>query len=58
MGADGRNSGESERKLEGGDSEKPQLPPPVHAAKASDGGLHPAVYIAYVFKNCGTEEKD
>lgn len=51
MGANGRNSGESDRKLEGGDSETPQLPPPVQATKASEGGLHPAVYIAYVTKS-------
>jgi hypothetical protein len=48
MGADGRNSGEQERKLEGGASEKQQhLPSPATAAKSNDGGIHPAVYIAY-----------
>ena len=44
MGADGRNSGEAERKLEGGGaSEKQQSPPPATPAAKSDGGLHPAV---------------
>ncbi|KAK5165759.1 uncharacterized protein LTR77_008682 [Saxophila tyrrhenica] len=46
MGSGGRNSGESERKLEGGVSEK-QLPAPAQAqAPKGDGGLHPAVFIA------------
>jgi hypothetical protein len=50
MGANGRNSGEAERKLEGGDAEKQtQQAPTTSAAPAAsgDGGLHPAVYIAY-----------
>ena len=48
MGANGRNSGESERKLEGGVSEKQQSPSPAPPAPKGDGGLPPAVYIAYV----------
>jgi hypothetical protein len=47
MGSDGRNSGESERKLEGGVSEKQQRSSPGPAPPTGDGGLHPAIYIAY-----------
>lgn len=49
MGSSGRSSGEQERKLEGGVPEKQPSPSPVSAqAPPSDGGIHPAVYIAYV----------
>ena len=45
----GRDSGEQERKLEGGSSEKQKQPSPPPPQKPGDG-LHPAIYIAYVFR--------
>lgn len=38
-----RGSGETERKLEGGESQPVRAPAPVQENKG--GGLHPAVYI-------------
>lgn len=43
--AQGRDSGEKDRKLEGGISEKQGSPAPQQ--KSSGNGLHPAVYIGY-----------
>ena len=44
--ANGRDSGEQDRKLEGGSLEKQGLPAPVQQKNAQDG-LHPAFYIVY-----------
>lgn len=41
----GRDSGEQDRKLEGGVSEKQSSPPPQ--VRSGGNGIHPAVYIVY-----------